>query len=124
MSRHSFETLYQGRPLVVTLGWDSPLGYFHLTLEWLDISDDDDGTSRFLYSNLDDENPFPICIDVYRERLAALGIAIPERMFQEALEDARRNVVNRSVEHRADGRMIEHSKGRPRSDPSAHAEVH
>lgn len=112
MSRHSVETTHEGRPVVVTIGWDAPLGYFHAVIERLDVTDDEE--SPFVYSNLDDTDPFPVSLDPYRAKFRALGIEIPDRMFLEAASDALRNVVNRTVEYTLDGRMLEHAKGRVR----------
>jgi hypothetical protein len=115
MSRHSVETTHDGRPVVVTIGWDAPLGYFHAVVERLDVTDDDE--SPFVYSNLDDTDPFPGSLAPYRARFRSLGIEIPERMYVEAESDALRNVVNRTVEYTLDGRMVEHAKGRVRGQP-------
>lgn len=117
MSRHSVETTHDGRPVVVTIGWDAPLGYFHAVVERLDVTDDEE--SPFVYSNLDDTDPFPASLDQYRAKFRALGIEIPERMYVEAESDALRNVVNRTVEYTLDGRMVEHAKGRVRGQPPA-----
>lgn len=112
MSRHSIETTLNGRPIVVTIGFDAPLQYFHAVAEYMDVTDDDE--SPYAYSNLDDVEPFPTSLDIYRRKFAELGIVIPERMFAEAEADAIGNIVNRAVEYTSDGRMVEHSPGRSR----------
>lgn len=122
MSRHSVETTHEGRPVVVTIGWDAPLGYFHAVIERLDVTDDEEGP--FVYSNLEDTEPFPASLDVYRVRFRALGIEIPERMYAEAESDALRNVVNRTVEYTLDGRMVVHAPGRVRERPPAGLGLH
>lgn len=116
MSRHSLETTHDGRPVVVTIGWDAPLGYFHPVIERLDVTDDEE--NPYVYSNLDDDEPFPASLEVYRATFRGLGIELPERMYAEAAKDARENVVNRAVEYTRDGRMIEHAKGRVRGAPA------
>lgn len=112
MSRHSFETQYHGRPVVVTIGFDAPLQYYHAVVEYMDATDDDE--SPYVYSNLDDTEPFPTDLRVYREKFAELGIVIPERMFTETEADARGNIVNRAVAYYSDGSMVEHAPGRSR----------
>lgn len=47
MSRHSIALTHEGRPVVVTIGWDAPLGYFHAVVERLDVRGDD--ASPFVY---------------------------------------------------------------------------
>lgn len=122
MSRHSVETTHEGRPVVVTIGWDAPLGYFHAVIERLDVTDDEE--SPFVYSNLEDTEPFPASLDVYRVRFRELGIEIPERMYAEVESDALRNVVNRTVEYTLDGRIVVHAPGRVRERPQAGVGLH
>lgn len=105
MSHHRFRTTHQNQPVVVVIGWDRPLGYHFMTIENLayDFSDDE----AFVYSNLDEPDPFGLDLDYFRNVLKQLDISVPESMFTQALADQRNNVGNRSVEHQADGAMRE-----------------
>lgn len=99
MSQHSFRTTSNDRPVNVVLGWDRPLGYFFL---WVaDLSPR--SAQEFLYHNLDDPGSSDADLDYYRARLTALGIQVPETMFQEVLSDCIHNTGNRSVSYLADG---------------------
>lgn len=103
MSQHYFNTLTQdGEPVSVLMGWDRPLGHFFLVVE-KDTDDDE-----YLYSNLDDPQAlFNRPLSYYREKLAILGIDVPDSMFVEIERDKAMNTGNRYVWHRPDGTFEE-----------------
>lgn len=104
MSAHYFDTVHADHPVRVTLGYDRPLDYFHLTIARTSgsMSDED----HFVYCNLlDPELPRGDCVDLeyYRDKLRELGITIPESMFHETELDAINRVGNRAIRHHQDG---------------------
>ena len=111
MSRHYCDTV-QGSPTVrVTVGYDRPLNYFHLTVERTsdaksdDTTDGDDDTF-LIYSNVADPKlAGGKCDDLeyYRAKLRELGIDVPDSMFSETELDAINRVGNRTVCHGQDG---------------------
>ncbi len=113
MSNHYFSTVHKGYPITVNIGWDRPMGYFFMVilkpLELLDTAQAvEDGD--YLYSNLHESNPFGKHLDYYRVVLGHFGIAVPESMFTETLQDSFNNVGNRVVTHQADGTFTESGK--------------
>lgn len=102
MSSHYFDTVQGDHAVRVTLGYDRPLDYFHLTIERTSDTDDD----QFVYCNLTDpELPRGQCEDLeyYRDKLRELGINVPESMFRETELDCINRVGNRVVRHQQDG---------------------
>lgn len=97
MSQHQFHTQHNGKPVVVQLGFDRPLGHFHLVV--LDPANPDDP----VYTNLDEEDAFGRSLDDYRNVLADLGISVPESMFEQTELDGGQRRGNRFVIHQADG---------------------
>lgn len=95
MSRHLFDTHYQNRPVQVVLGWDRPLQYVFLTIEWRDQPD------QYLYPNLDAPH---VCHDLGYDidRLGAVGIRVPASMIQEVIADRINHAGNRQVVHFTD----------------------
>ncbi|MGP3790509.1 hypothetical protein [Pseudomonas sp. B392_1p] len=110
MSRHYFDTLHKGFPVTVVLGWDRPMAYFFLVIEkppeliddTMKVEDED-----FLYSNLQESDPFSHDLGYYREVLRHFQIVVPESMFIEVQRDLERNIGNRVVDHQADGSFSE-----------------
>jgi hypothetical protein len=100
MSQHIFPTKYQGKDVVVVLGWDRPLQHFFMTIE----KKTSRGTVSFLYHNLDD---VVNTLEHYREVLVKLGIDVPEKMFVEALCDGDLNMGNRIEFYASPGASIE-----------------
>ncbi|MDD5388953.1 MAG: hypothetical protein PHD37_06390 [Gallionellaceae bacterium] len=116
MSQHYFNSKYQDRPVKVILGWDRPLGYFFLVIEFVDDeqsepSDAADAVENegLLYSNLNDRDAWQKPLSYYRDKLSQFGIAVPEAMFTESLRDEALNVGNRHVWHKADGSYHAHA---------------
>src|SRR5581483_5231448 len=96
------KTLFHREPVVVYMGWDRPLQGFFMFIERPACGDDD---CRYLYSNLDEEEPHPKTIGRYLDVLRCLEISIPDEMIDEVLRDGRENFGNKTIEHRIiDGR--------------------
>lgn len=98
MSQHSFNTTHNGHSVSVTMGWDRMIGYFFLTVEDHD-ADEELNEPEYLYSNLDQPEPFGLTLDDYRAALTELGLVVPETMFVETLKDAENNIGNRYEAH-------------------------
>ncbi len=107
MSQHLLNTVCQGRPVRVMLGWDRRLEYFFLLVEVLDenwveavessIESDPNG---YLYCNLDDE-PMPTAVDeslaYCQQRLLELEIPVLATMFTNVESDRRNKAGIRRV---------------------------
>ena len=107
MSQHYFETTLQDQPAIVMMGWDRPLSGFFLTIE---VGADNEVEEPF-YSNLTDGNlvafrGFPPSIGYFKTKLAELGLAVPDRMFQEVEEDGCANVGNQQVWYDEAGNIL------------------
>lgn len=103
MSEHYYDTLHNGRPVTVTLGWDKALECYYLDIALLDAPNG----PCYLYSYIHEERPFELSLDHFRERLEGLDLAIPDRMFEEVQKQ--RCPTNgrdyRFFIHHADGTM-------------------
>ncbi|MBQ4775628.1 hypothetical protein [Pectobacterium versatile] len=110
MSRHYFTTSHKGFPTTLYLGWDRPMQYFFLVIEKPEEQIEDDTCDEhdiYLYSNLQERDPFGHGLDYYRAVLLHFQITVPESMFTEVLRDAENNVGNRVVIYQADGSFAE-----------------
>ncbi|MCP3024599.1 hypothetical protein [Cupriavidus basilensis] len=125
MSQHHFETVHGTNRVDVVLGWDRPLHHFFLWVERLNVpcnapqapelafadvdegSDPCDGSEErsedFIYHNLDDTASMGAGLSYFRNKLAALGVTVPETMFTQVLRDKALNIGNRHVVYQADG---------------------
>lgn len=113
MSQHILNTVCQGRPVRVMLGWDRPLQYFFLLVEALDEewaaehdSSIETDVNGFVYCNLDDDSvPEPVDeqLTYLSGRLVGLGISAPESMFSNVEEDRQKHVGKRQVVYQSDG---------------------
>ena len=107
MSQHSFNTILQGRPVVVVVGYDRPLRGFFCFVEKCEADDDGD---EFVYSNLNDLK-LASCyglsksLDYFKCVLQELGLQVPASMFEQSELDMLGNVGNRCVSHTADGQF-------------------
>lgn len=97
MSQHIFHTQHNDKPVTVQIGYDRPLGHYHMVV--FEPGQEDDP----IYSNLDQEDAFGMSLDDYRAALSDMGIAVPESMFEQTELDAANRVGNRYVTHQADG---------------------
>lgn len=103
MSRHIVTTTYQNRPIEVVAGWDRPLQYYFLTIQFLDIPEENDDQPGFLYSNLDDS---PQDLPYYQAITTHYQIALPATFWSSIEEDGRLNRGNRIVRYRDDGTSL------------------
>jgi len=108
MSQHTFLTTCNGQPVRVLLGWDRPLQYHFLVVEYTDRPGGDpaccDG-EPFVYSNLDDPNAIGADLDYYVGILGSLGITVPQSMIDQVRLDGEFNRGNFVVEHVGEGRF-------------------
>jgi len=71
-------------PFTITIGWDAPLGYYHLIIE----KDDE-----MIWSNLDQKIKFPMNYDEYIEVIKRItGIDLPDMIKQHLDQD---KIINR-----------------------------
>lgn len=112
MSHHYFNTHYNNRPVEVLLGYDRPLDHFFLTIMYVqrDAVETAENPSAekdnpTLYSDLEDADGYEQSLDYYQNKLAELGIKVPDSMFREVEQDAINQVGNRIVVHDKDGRL-------------------
>lgn len=101
MSQHQFHTHIDGKPVVVQMGFDRPLGHFHMIVYEVGQMDDP------IYTNLDQQDGFDLTLDDYRAALSDLGIVVPESMFAQTELDAQQRRGNRAVTHHQDGTFTE-----------------
>jgi hypothetical protein len=125
MSQHYFNTQQAGNPVKVLLGWDRPLGHYFMVIEKIaaavatesasaapqcedeDDDEDDDYDDGYLYSNLNERDPFGLSLDHFRGVLSELGILVPEQMFEQIEQDKAMRVGNRHVWYQPDGHFKE-----------------
>ena len=122
MSQHYFNTQQAGNPVKVLLGWDRPLGHYFMVIEKLaaavatestyaapqcDVDEGDDYDDGYLYSNLNQRDPFGLSLDHFRGVLSELGIQVPEQMFEQIEQDKAMRIGNRHVWYQPDGTFKE-----------------
>ena len=99
MSQHYYPTFYQERPILITIGWDRPLGYFFMTIE--DEGKRGRGEEDYIiYSNLDEKKDimaYPTSLHHYQSILKKLDIHFPAHTLHEVYSDALENVGNKTV---------------------------
>lgn len=77
---------YNGRPVIITSGWDSQLqGWFMIIEPVEDDNPDADEESGMIYSNLDDKDIPPPgmtqSLEHYKKRLREMKIDVPASFF-------------------------------------------
>lgn len=97
MSQHQFHTERNGKSVSVQLGYDRRLGHYHMVVFEDGMLDDP------LYTNLEEENAFELELSHFRSVLDALGITVPETMFEQTALDAEQQRGNRYTTHQMDG---------------------
>ncbi len=115
MSQHFFSTMHEGNPVTVLLGWDRPLGHYFMVIERdqpapaneAGISEESDYEEEYLYSNLNEKNPFNKSMDYFKSKLEQFGIQVPAQMFVQIELDQLYNVGNRRVFYESDGSFKE-----------------
>lgn len=105
MSQHHYRTTTpDGTPVEILAGWDRPLQGFFLVVE-------DEREDEYVYSNLDDPalascGGLPARLEYFQAKLAGLGLALPQAVWDEIRGDARANRGNRDVEYDGGGRIV------------------
>jgi hypothetical protein len=75
-------------------GWDRPLQYFFLVISRTDISEDDEETDEFVFSNLRLDNP-SMSIEEIVSVLNKLEIPYPAQLAKRLQEDKRNDSGHR-----------------------------
>lgn len=70
-------------------------------------SDEGGYEEEYLYSNLNEKNPFNKSLDYFRSKLEEFGIQVPTTMFDQIELDQRFNAGNRHVVYESDGSFKE-----------------
>jgi len=102
MSRHYFKTSHEGSPITVLIGWDRPMNNFFLVIEKPAELVGNSMAFDFLYTNLQERDPFNHDLDYYRAVLRHFQIVVPESMFIEVQRDFEKKIGNRVANHQAD----------------------
>lgn len=101
MTRHTHETLRDGRPHLLIAGWDRMLGHFFLDV--LDLSQPDQTPEHEVYRTMHDDalrdftrGRFYMGLreNELLDKAQALGVQIPEAMLAQLREDAEKNHGN------------------------------
>ena len=108
MSRHFFDTVSEGRPVRVTIGYDRPTDSFFMLIEARPGPDTYIGRWPYLYASAADLEDRPDDLAYYQTKLAARRIAIPPGLLGAVEADAADRIGNYAVEHFADGSIHEH----------------
>lgn len=91
--RHTHKTIYNGRPVLVAMGFDIPLQGYFMTVEPVDENNPDTNKETgMIYSNLDepelnDNMGFASDIKLYQRRLREMNIEVPDYFFAAVLAD-------------------------------------
>ncbi len=128
MSQHLIEAVTkEGQSVMVTLGWDRPLGGYFAVVEKKRIAlgegsgafaqnDDDQGgedeNSHFVYCNLDDVEladsyGMSSDVDYFVGVLEQLGINLPATMLEAVRRDGEMNMGNMQVLYDSQGRPVQ-----------------
>lgn len=91
--RHTFNTTYNNRPVIVAMGWDIPMQGYFMTVEPVEENNPDaDEESGMIYSNLDDaelKNSHGMSNDIkhYKKQLLEMNIVVAPEFFVKVLSD-------------------------------------
>ncbi len=88
MSRHTFASQIQGRPVRVICGWDTPMQGYFMQAQYTDTLDPE---AAMIYSNLFQPEPHPPSFTPFLVALAHLGIDPPDGLVVALMEDKARN---------------------------------
>ncbi len=91
MSRHTFKTTFDSRPVEVAAGWDRPLQGFYMTV----LYTDDTADYEYAFSNLEMTQSHPLNFDEFRDVLHNLGITLPQAMVDDIIKDGSLNMGNK-----------------------------
>ena len=95
MSRHTFHTTHNDRPVEVAAGWDRPLQGFYMTILYLDNDEIWDKDDEYAFNNLDTKDPWPAQFNDYVLMLKDMGITCPEGMLADIVADGKVNMGNK-----------------------------
>lgn len=93
MSRHTFKTTHDNRPVEVAAGWDRPLQGFYMTVLYTDSAKG--AEYEYAFNNLETLSPWPKTFAVFAVELTKLGIELPKGMADDIIEDGRVNMGNK-----------------------------
>lgn len=102
MSTHCFETIHDGKRVIVQLGYDRPLGHLFMVVQAAS------GQDEPIYSNLFQADPFVMTVTDYQHALKQLGIVVPQAMFEAVEFDRLTNAGNRVVWYEQEGQHEVH----------------
>lgn len=92
MTQRTLKTAICNREVNVQMGWDVPLQYFYMVIDFVDSEDDEP-----LYSNLlDAEAGFAGELKYFAKKARSFGIEIPSTMFARLQTDEALNLGNES----------------------------
>lgn len=77
MTQHLFDTVLQGAPVRVVLGFERMLQELFLTVAHLNAP----ATGEQIYASFDDPDADRKSVEYFRRKLESLGIEVPEAMF-------------------------------------------
>lgn len=89
MSVHSLERTVQGRPVLITTGWDRMLQTYHLTAEYLDTDKED-----YLFEGFSEFRPGGMSLQRLEELNQELGLQFPEGLLGALQEDMQHDTGN------------------------------
>lgn len=87
MSQYKHTTTYQGKLVVILIGWDRPMKGFFMVIDFEDNETDD-----YIYTNLDDPelkktHGLSPSWTHFNNKLKELGLSVPEEIFNNACRD-------------------------------------
>jgi hypothetical protein len=108
MSQHHVRSDYNNRPVLVVAGWDRPLQYAFMSVNYIERSDDEE---EFIYNNLNDPEALTDIQDptFFVELLSKLRIAVPFVLWEEIYMESALGGSNRVVHYKPDGTVISDS---------------
>lgn len=79
MSQRILKTSYIGRPIEVLMGWDRPLGYYFMVIQY---AGEAGRAEEHLYSNLDDQHTeFDASLAYFSKVANRFGFVLPPTML-------------------------------------------
>lgn len=100
MSQHYFDTVHQGDPITIILGWDrQEAAYFMIVERRAPAPGQDD----YLYMSPSGPDAPRPGLDHFRAHLLSLGIEVPASMFEQVSLDNQRQTGRRIVTYMPDG---------------------
>jgi hypothetical protein len=89
MTQRTLKTAIGGRSVTILMGWDKPLQYHFMVIEYLD------GDEELLYSNLDDDAAGLVSrLAYFAKKPRTFGIELPPAMLAKLQADEALNMGN------------------------------